>query len=71
MAQDLRKSISGGHEEILAALKNEHAERAGQDETIVEESDGEDDKTDEKTHRKETQKQDIKDAPKATSTIED
>ncbi|KAF4261262.1 hypothetical protein CNMCM8812_005003 [Aspergillus fumigatus] len=71
VAQDLRKSISGGHEEILAALKNEHAERAGQDETIVEESDGEDDKTDEKTHRKETQKQDIKDAPKATSTIED
>jgi hypothetical protein len=71
VAQDLRKSISGGHEEILAALKNEHAERAGQDETIVEESDGEDDKSDEKSHRKETQKQDIKDAPKATVTVED
>ncbi|GIJ98189.1 hypothetical protein Aspvir_000304 [Aspergillus viridinutans] len=71
VAQDLRKSISGGHEEILTALKNEHAERAGQDETIEEESDSEDDKPDEKSRREETQKQDIKDALKATVSVED
>ncbi|RLM02016.1 hypothetical protein CFD26_109129 [Aspergillus turcosus] len=71
VAQDLRKSISGGHEEILAALKNEHAERAGQEETIEEESDGEDNKPDEKSHRQETQKQDTKDAAEATVSVED
>ncbi|KAE8151094.1 hypothetical protein BDV25DRAFT_153187 [Aspergillus avenaceus] len=43
VAQDIRKSISGGHAEMLASLRDDQAQTAGQEETIDEESEsGED-----------------------------
>lgn len=38
VAQDIRKSISGGHAEMLESLRDDQAQKAGQEETIDEES---------------------------------
>ncbi|RAL04641.1 uncharacterized protein BO80DRAFT_347375 [Aspergillus ibericus CBS 121593] len=40
VAQDLRKSISGGQQDLLQSLREDHAARTEQEETIEEESDG-------------------------------
>ncbi|EAW14379.1 uncharacterized protein ACLA_074160 [Aspergillus clavatus NRRL 1] len=67
VAQDLRKSISGGHEDILASLKSEQAKDPGQEETIVEESDSSDeDQPGQNTQPQSTQKRDAEDAAKGT-----
>ncbi|GAB1193756.1 hypothetical protein BDV32DRAFT_116518 [Aspergillus pseudonomiae] len=43
VAQDIRKSISGGHAEMLESLRDDQAQKAGQEETVDEESEsGED-----------------------------
>ncbi|KAE8344418.1 hypothetical protein BDV24DRAFT_127194 [Aspergillus arachidicola] len=38
VAHDIRKSISGGHAEMLESLRDDQAQKAGQEETIDEES---------------------------------
>ncbi|PYI09704.1 hypothetical protein BO78DRAFT_308168 [Aspergillus sclerotiicarbonarius CBS 121057] len=40
VAQDLRKSISGGEQDLLKSLREDHAARTEQEETLEEESDG-------------------------------
>ncbi|KAE8384361.1 hypothetical protein ETB97_008551 [Aspergillus alliaceus] len=43
VAQDIRKSISGGHAEMLESLRDDQAQKAGQEETIDEESESAED----------------------------